>query len=157
MKIIGIDPGFERCGFAVLEKEGPKINLLTSGIIKTNKNAKFLDRQSEVADDFQALLSRYTPKVLSIEDLFFVQNITTGLKVAQVRGVLTFLAKEAGCKIVEPKPTEVKKTFCGDGKADKNAMKRMVKIMFNLEKSPKVDDVADAIAIAYFAAQNLDF
>lgn len=153
MIIIGIDPGYERCGFAVLESNQGQTALLNYGVIKTAAKTNFLARQNEIGQDFESLLARYKPELLAIEDLFFVQNVTTGLKVAQVRGVLTYLAKAAGLRVVEPKPTEVKKFFCGDGKADKKAMQQMAQLTFKLENSPKIDDAADAIAIAYWGAQ----
>jgi len=152
MIILGIDPGYERCGFAVLEKQGTTLTLLDYGIIRTSKKDDFQVRQAEIGNDFKALLERYKPEILSIEDLFFVQNVTTGLKVAQVRGVLTFLATEAGCRVIEPKPVEIKSHFCGNGKADKKTMQQMAQMTFGLEKSPKIDDAADAIAAAHFAA-----
>lgn len=152
MKVIGIDPGYERCGFAVLEQDKNACTLLNYGVIRTPAKTEFIVRQAEIGDDFLALLERYQPDLLAIEDLFFVQNITTGLKVAQVRGVLTHQAHKAGLSVLEPKPTEVKKFFCGDGQADKKAMQQMAQVTFNLEKSPKIDDAADAIAIAYWGA-----
>lgn len=157
MIILGIDPGYERCGFAVLEQSRKGVKLLNFGVIKTTADKEFNERQSEIAEDFKSLLGKYKPQVLSIEDLFFAQNVTTGLKVAQVRGVLIFLARDFGCKIREPKPTEVKKFFCGDGKADKVAMQQMAQVTFGLKFSPKIDDAADAIAIGYFAASSVDF
>ena len=153
MIVIGIDPGYERCGFAVLESANGQTKLLNYGVIKTPAKTDFLWRQSEIASDFQSLLDRYQPAVLAIEDLFFVQNVTTGLKVAQVRGVLTHLAHQAGLRVVEPKPTEVKKFFCGDGKADKKAMQQMAQLTFGLKDTPKIDDAADAIALGYWGLQ----
>lgn len=152
MIIIGIDPGYERCGFAVLSHENNKSTLLTFGIIKTGAKDDFLVRQTEIAEDFESLVKKYNPEMLAIEDLFFAKNVTTGLKVAQVRGVLTHLAHSAGLQVVEPKPTEVKKFFCGDGHADKKAMQQMAAVTFNLQNSPKIDDAADAIAMAYWGA-----
>ncbi len=158
MIFLGIDPGYERCGFAVIEKFGSaQVKLLNYGLIKTRSSDLFAVRQSEIAEDFSTLLERYKPDMLSIEDLFFAQNVTTGLKVAQVRGILTYLAHDFGCQIIEPKPVEVKKFFCGDGKADKLAMKQMAQVTFSLRSSPKIDDTADAIALAYFGAMNVDF
>ncbi len=152
MITIGIDPGYERCGFAVLQQTGNQSKLLTFGTIRTKAQTDFLVRQAEIAEDFLVLLERYKPQKLSIEDLFFAKNVTTGLKVAQIRGVLTYLAYEAGLRVIEPKPTEVKKFFCGDGCADKKAMQQMAQITFNLKDSPKIDDAADAIAMAYYGA-----
>lgn len=153
MIILGIDPGYERCGFALLEKEKSQINLKKFGVIKTSAQKNFANRQLEIAEDFQHLLDTYKPNIVSIEDLFFAQNVTTGLKVAQIRGILIYLATKAGCKIAEPKPVEVKSSFCGNGKADKKEMKRMVKLTFNLKQEPKLDDAADAIAVAFWATQ----
>lgn len=152
MIIIGIDPGYERCGFAVIKQVGSQSQLLTFGTIKTKAQTDFIARQNEIAEDFLQLLERYQPNKLAIEDLFFAQNVTTGLKVAQVRGVLTYLAYQSGLAVVEPKPTEVKKFFCGDGNADKRAMQQMAQLIFKLEYSPKIDDAADAIAMAYYGA-----
>jgi crossover junction endodeoxyribonuclease RuvC len=159
MKIIGIDPGFGLCGFAILEikknKNNPK--LINFGVIKTKPQTNFASRLLEIAEDFEHLLKKHQPQILSIEDLFFVQNVTTGMNVAHVRGVILFLAHKFGLKIVEPKPVEVKHSFTGNGKASKTEMKKMAQILFNLKKSPKTDDSADAIAVAYFATQGIDF
>ncbi|MCK5460647.1 crossover junction endodeoxyribonuclease RuvC [Candidatus Gracilibacteria bacterium] len=155
MKIIGIDPGYERCGFAILEKKNSELFLKSFGIIRTDSKTPFVERQTEIARDFSQLLKKHKPQVLSIEDLFFAQNVTTGLKVAQIRGILIYLAHEFGCRILEPKPVEIKSAFCGNGKANKVEMQKMTQIIFNLESSPKMDDAADAIAAGFFATQNL--
>ncbi|MDH3324366.1 MAG: crossover junction endodeoxyribonuclease RuvC [Candidatus Peregrinibacteria bacterium] len=145
--VLGIDPGFGLCGFAVIKDE----NLETFGVIKTSPRENFPDRLHEIAEDFQTLLDKHQPTIVSIEDLFFVQNITTGIQVAEVRGVLLFLAQKFGCQIIEPKPVEIKKCFTGSGNASKAEMKKMAKLMFKLENSPKIDDAADAIATAFYA------
>lgn len=154
MIILGIDPGYERCGFAILEKNKGKLSLLNFGVIKTSSRKDFPSRQLEIAEDFQSLLDKYKPDVLSIEDLFFAKNVTTGLKVAQVRGILIYLATKSGCLITEPKPVEVKSSFCGNGKADKKAMQQMAQMTFNLTHQPKLDDAADAIACAFWAGNS---
>ncbi len=158
MIIIGIDPGYERCGFAVLKKDRKnKVEVLTFGCMRTKSSDNFIKRQSEIAEDFKFLLKKYKPNILSIEDLFFAKNVTTGLKVAQIRGILIYLADISGCEVIEPKPVEAKSFFCGDGKADKKAMQRMAQITFNLKQTPKLDDTADSLAMAYFAAHHLKF
>jgi len=154
MKIIGIDPGFGLCGFAVLDDKNNKLDLKTFGVIKTTPKTNFADRLLEIAEDFEKLLQKHQPNVVSIEDLFFVQNVTTGMQVAQVRGIIILLAYRFGCQIVEPKPVEVKNCFTGNGQATKPDMKKMAQLLFKLEKMPRLDDAADAIAVAYFVAQN---
>ncbi len=154
MTILGIDPGFGICGFAVLcANTKREIKLKTFGVIKTKSNSYFPDRLVEIADDFKKLLDKHQPDIVSIEDLFFVQNVTTGIKVAQVRGALIYLAREYGAEIVEPKPVEVKSVFTGNGKATKTDMKTMAQKLFGLKKSPQIDDSADAIGVAYYASQ----
>jgi crossover junction endodeoxyribonuclease RuvC len=156
MKILGIDPGFGLCGFAVLEsREKSNPELKTFGVISTKPQTNFAKRLIEIADDIEHLLEKYQPDIVSIEDLFFAKNVTTGLQVAQVRGIIIYLAKKFGCQIIEPKPVEVKSSFTGNGKATKSEMKKMAKMMFHLKQNPQIDDAADAIAVALFATQRI--
>ncbi len=157
MKILGVDPGYGMCGFAVLIKAKGEMKLDTFGVIKTKPNSNFADRLLEIANDFKAILAQHKPDVVSIEDLFFVQNVTTGIQVAQVRGVLILLAHQQGAQIIEPKPIEIKQCFTGNGRAGKADMKKMAQMIFKLEKTPKLDDGVDAIAAAFYAGQNIDF
>lgn len=152
MKILGVDPGFGRCGFAVLDATNKaKPELLSFGTVTTEPNALFPARLYELAQDFETLFKKWEPEVVSIEDLFFGSNTTTAMRVASARGVILLLAERAECRIVEPKPVELKLSFTGNGKANKSEMKKMAKIQFCLEKNPKIDDAADAIAAAMWA------
>ena len=153
MITLGIDPGYERCGFAIIQKQGSGLSLLKYGVIKTSAQKDFSNRLTEIAEDFQHLLDTYKPNLVAIEDLFFVKNITTGIKVAQVRGTLIYLAKKSGCLISEPKPVEIKSTFTGNGKADKTEMQKMAQLIFKLENIPKQDDAVDAMAAAFWGSQ----
>lgn len=153
MITIGVDPGYERCGYAVIEKQGNTVSLLKFGVIKTSTQKDFSNRLLEIAEDFQHLLDNNKPNLVSIEDLFFVTNITTGIKVAQVRGTLMYLAKKSGCLIAEPKPVEIKSTFTGNGRADKIEMRKMAQLIFSLEELPKQDDAVDAIGAAFWGTQ----
>ncbi len=154
MRILGIDPGYARCGYAVLEGNVGTPHLVTAGVITTDKRLDLPVRLFEIRNDITALIERYKPQVLSIEGLHFVQSVTTGLKVAQVRGVIICEAAAAQMIIREPKPTAVKAAFTGDGSADKTAMKHMVEHMFGADKKALLDDAADAIAVAWWAMQN---
>ncbi len=152
MKILGVDPGFGRCGFAILDATNKaKPELCTFGTVTTEPNSPFPARLHELAEDFEFLLKKWEPEVVSIEDLFFGTNTTTAMRVAAARGVILLLAERAGCRVVEPKPVELKLSFTGNGKANKSEMKKMAKIQFGLEKNPKIDDAADAIAAAVWA------
>lgn len=152
MKILGIDPGFGRCGFAALDAtDKSKPELLTFGTITTQSNSPYPARLFELAEDIESLFQKWKPEVVSVEDLFFGRNTTTALKVAGARGVILFLAEKNQCRVVEPKPVEMKLSFTGNGKADKAEMKKMACLQFDLEKNPKIDDAADAIAAAMWA------
>ncbi len=152
MKILGIDPGYERCGFALLNKTNNRLELGKFGVIKTLAQKIFANRLFEITEDFEILIKSHRPDVVSIEDLFFVQNVTTGMKVAQVRGSLIYIAKKHGLPVYEPKPVEVKSVFTGNGKADKTEMQKMTQILFELNNMRLQDDAVDAIAVAFWAA-----
>lgn len=151
MIILGIDPGYERCGFAIIQYKKGNKNILQYGCIKTSAQKIFPERLTEIANDFTTLLEHFQPNIIAIEDLYFAQNVTTGLKVSQVRGVLIYLAHQAGAEILEPSPLVVKQSFTGNGKADKQAMKIMAEKQFRLVGNP-LDDTIDAIAVAYWAS-----
>lgn len=155
MKILGIDPGFGRCGFAVLEKTKTGLDLRTFGTITTAAGLPFEERLVELAADLQHVLNTHHPNIVSVEDLFFAKNVTTGIQVAHARGVILLLSQKFGCRVVHPKPNEIKLAFTGNGAADKAEMKKMAQMQFGLEKNPKIDDAADAIAAAMWAAQTL--
>lgn len=155
MIILGIDPGYGRCGYAVLQKHTRNLELLDYGTIKTEPVDYFPVRLEEIANDFVFLLKKYQPNILAIEDLFFAKNVTTGLRVSQVRGILMLLAHQHGLKVVEPKPVEIKNCFTGNGQASKSEMKRMAQIQFKLKSKPKLDDAADAIATAFYGAHTV--
>lgn len=158
MKILGVDPGYGRCGFAVLEcgqKNDPVLQ--NFGVISTDAKKELSDRLMELAEDFEQILKAVKPDVVSVEDLFFVQNITTGIQVAEARGILLLLVQRAGLKLVEPKPVEIKQCFTGNGSASKAEMQKMAQMLFGMEQQPKLDDATDAIAAAFFACRNLKF
>lgn len=149
-RIIGIDPGYDRLGFGVIEGD----RALAYGVITTPKG-KIEERLKEIAADLRGLFTKYQPTLLVIEDLFFSKNVTTALKVAQVRGVVMMLAADAGISIVEVKPNEVKMAITGYGRADKKQIQEMVKTVFQLREIPQPDDAADALAIAWMGTQRV--
>lgn len=148
MKVLGIDPGYAICGYAVLSGE----SLVSFGAIRTPAGLPFSERLREIGSDIEALLDRFQPDLVGLEGLHFVQNVTTGLQVAQVRGVILYLCAARGIRVLEPKPTAVKASFTGDGAADKQAVQRMARHTFGVE--PALDDAADAIAVAWWTTKN---
>lgn len=147
-RVLGLDPGYGRLGFGVLEVENDP-TYVTCGVITTQAERSSADRLKEIAADVRQLIERYKPDLIVIEELFFAQNVTTGLKVAEVRGVLLLLAAEAGIPTVEVKPVEVKMAVTGQGNADKGQVQKMITMLLKLDKTPSPDDAADALAIAW--------
>lgn len=144
-RILGFDPGYGRLGYGVIE--GKKA--LAYGVITTEKDVAMGERLAEIAADVRTLLAKHRPDIVVIEELFFSKSVTTALKVAEVRGALLLLAAEHGATVVEVKPNEVKLALTGYGRADKRQMQDMVRTVFGLVQSPKIDDAADALAIAW--------
>lgn len=149
MIILGFDPGYGRLGFGVLRKDKAKITVVTSGVITTPAKTPAPDRLVEIGRDVEALLSKYRPNLMAIEEIFFVQSTTTALRVSEVRGLLLYLCAKRGISIVEVQPTQVKLALTGYGKADKKQIQEMTKTVLGLKAIPKPDDAADALAIAW--------
>lgn len=149
MIICGIDPGYDRAGYAFLQVENNKVSVSAYGLVSTSKNADFSSRFLELGKDFQDLFDRYKPDYLYIEKLFMGRNTTTVLPVAEIRGLLRYLAGLRSIPFYEIAPKTVKKNVSGYGNADKNQMIRAVTLLLNLSEAPKSDDAADALAIAF--------
>lgn len=145
MRIIGIDPGIERTGFAVLEQEkGGKICVLDCGQIFTNKDQPFAARLQDLANDLKTLLLLWKPVAAGVEQLYFSKNVKTAMKVSHARGVILELLEEHGVPIFELNPGQIKVAAAGHGKASKQEVKKM--IQYTLGIYLKNDDTADAIA-----------
>jgi crossover junction endodeoxyribonuclease RuvC len=147
MRVIAIDPGYDRLGVAVMENTGGVENLVYSACIESSRADTLSDRLVTVGEEFARLLALYKPDALGIETLFFNKNIKTAIGVAQARGVLLYLAKQAGCAVYEFGPQEIKSAVTGYGKSDKQGVIDM--IMRLVKDAPKkaLDDEYDAIAI----------
>ena len=155
MVVLGIDPGYGRCGCGAIASDDAAQNgwrHLGSGVITTGTEQAFPDRLLEIIGDLEQLVEQYEPEMLVIEELFFAKNTTTALKVAQVRGAIIVEARKAGLQVVEVKPNEVKQALTGYGAADKKQMQEMVKSVFGLNQVPQPDDAADALAVAWTGA-----
>ncbi len=156
-RILGIDPGYGRCGFAVIEAVGGSYTCLTHGVISTSKGLELELRLLEIARDLERVIDAYKPSVLVIEQLFFAKSTTTALKVAEARGVITMTGAKHGMEVIHVKPNEVKLALTGYGGADKRQMQEMVRIAFGLKEIPKPDDAADALAVALTGATKARF
>jgi crossover junction endodeoxyribonuclease RuvC len=150
MRILGIDPGFERLGIAIIEKEkASKEKLLFSECFKTSKSLEFTERLKLIGARIEELVGEYKPEYLGIETLFFETNKTTAMRVAEVRGAILYISAKYGLKICEYSPLQIKSAVTGYGKADKQAVMMMVPKLIKIEGERKmIDDELDAIAIA---------
>lgn len=148
MKILGIDPGFATLGFAILEKRSPQPHALTWGVIQTSPRLPHANRLAEISSDLTSLLSSQPVDLACVEELFFLNNITTGIPVAQARGVVLSILAQHNLPILEIKPSEVKLSICGNGRAEKSQVQKMTQTLLHLPSLPRPDDAADALAIA---------
>ena len=148
MRILGIDPGTGICGFGVIDIKKGKPTLVDAGVISTPAHTPLPERLEDIYDSLHEIITETKPDVVSIEKLFFMQNITTGISVAEARGVCILVAKQSKLPIFEYSPNEIKKTMTGFGHADKKQMQEMVRLHLKLDQVPKPDDAADALAAA---------
>jgi len=154
MRILGIDPGYGITGFGVVDARRGKMQLLGCGAITTPAGMEFSARLEIIYNDMQALLQKTKPDAVAIEELFFGQNVTTGIGVAQSRGVILLAIRQAGLPVYSYKPSQVKQAVVGYGNATKHQVQDMTKRLLGLDAMPKPDDAADAIAIALCHARS---
>ena len=148
MRILGIDPGFAITGYSIIDYVGNKFNLITSGAVTTEAGVSFPLRLEKIYRDLDVIIKEYKPDAMSIEELFFNNNAKTAINVAQARGVTLVVARMNGLATYEYTPLQIKQAVTGYGRADKMQVQRMVKMILNTEKLPKLDDITDSMAIA---------
>ena len=148
MRILGIDPGYGITGFGLVEGERGQFRLLRCGAITTPAGMDFSARLEIIYEDMKKLIEMAKPDQVAIEELFFGQNVTTGIGVAQSRGVILLAIRQAGLEVVSYTPMQVKQAVVGYGNATKHQVMDMTRRILNLNEMPKPDDAADAIAIA---------
>ncbi len=148
MRIIGIDPGIGRCGWGVIDFGKGKLTTLNYGCIETSPKKSVGERLEEVYSEISKLIKKYSPQVLSIEELFFNNNAKTAFVVGQARGVILLAAAQQKLEIAIYTPLQVKLALTGYGRAEKPQVGQMVKVLLNLKEIPKPDDTADGLAIA---------
>ena len=154
MRILGIDPGYGITGFGLIEAQRGNCQLLRCGAITTPAGMDFSARLEIIYEDMRQLLEMAKPDAVAIEELFFGQNVTTGIGVAQSRGVILLAIRQAGLEVTAYKPSQVKQAVVGYGNASKHQVQDMTKRLLRLQEMPKPDDAADAIAIALCHARS---
>ena len=154
MRILGIDPGYGITGFGLIEADRGNSRLLQCGAITTPAGMDFSARLEIIYEDMRQLLQTAKPDAVAIEELFFGQNVTTGIGVAQSRGVILLAIRQAGLEVTSYKPMQVKQAVVGYGNATKHQVQDMTRRRWGLSAMPKPDDAADAIAIALCHARS---
>ena len=149
MKILGIDPGIGICGFGLIKTSGINDSkVLDYGAITTEVDAPLPSRLKELYDSLEQVFKETQPDLVAIEKLFFSKNITTGIAVAEARGIVLLVAEQSSIQVYEYTPNEIKKTLTGYGAADKSQIQEMVRLHLGLKEKPRPDDAADALALA---------
>src|SRR5690554_811881 len=148
MVIMGIDPGIAIVGYGIVNYTGNKFVPIDYGAIKTCSSMELSQRLLCIFNGLEEIIEKYAPDAISIEELFFNKNIKTALTVGQGRGVAVLAAARSNVEVFEYTPLQVKQSVVGYGRAEKSQVQQMIKIILNLEKIPKPDDVADALAVA---------
>ena len=148
MMILGIDPGTAIAGYGILQSDGDELALIAYGAITTPSNWEMPRRLQHIYAELITLIAKYQPTDAVVEKLFFSKNVRTALSVGQARGVALLAAAQSGVSIHEYTPLQVKQAVVGYGRADKNQIQQMVKMLLQLDSIPQPDDAADALAIA---------
>ncbi len=157
MTVLAIDPGFGRCGVAVLEGSGAQASLLYSSCIETGAKEVFSTRLLFVANEIIQLIETYTPEAIAIEELYFTNNAKTALNVAEVRGMLIYLAVSRNIPLIEYNPLSIKIAITGYGRATKEQVTKMVEKLVKLPQKIMLDDEYDAIALGLTALAGVRF
>jgi crossover junction endodeoxyribonuclease RuvC len=148
MRIIGIDPGTGILGFGVIEVTKGKPQLVDAGVIRTPAKEDDAVRLLTIFEELTDIIGQTKPQEMSVEKLFFAQNVTTAMTVAQARGVVLLTGQQAGLTIYEYTPLQIKQALTGYGRAEKKQIQEMVRVILKLKIIPKPDDCADALAAA---------
>lgn len=157
MRILGIDPGFAITGYSIIDYIGNKFNLIESGAVTTKAGEPFPERLSKLYTDINLIIDQYKPEAISVEELFFNNNVKTAINVAQARGIILVAGCQKNIPTYEYTPLQVKQAVVGYGRADKIQVQKMVKTILKVEKLPKLDDITDSMAIAICHAHSAKF
>ncbi len=155
MRILGVDPGIATIGFGLLVSDNGSFHLERCGVITTPAHTRLSSRLNSIFTDLTELIRMLKPECVSVEELFFNTNITTGISVAHGRGVILLACEQEGVPVYEYTPLQVKQAVTGYGRAEKKQVMEMVRRLCSLREVPKPDDAADAVALAICHARSV--
>jgi len=148
MRIFGIDPGSERTGYGCIDSSGGRHQLITCGSLSAPARSTFPEKLLLIHSGLQALLEQHRPECMAIENIFFAKNVRSALKLGHARGIALLAASQASIPVVEYSPAEIKRSVVGYGRAEKQQVQGMMKLLLGLDAVPSPHDVADALAVA---------
>jgi crossover junction endodeoxyribonuclease RuvC len=148
MKVLAVDPGYDRVGIALLSRDGVKEACLHSECFETDRRASFEERLYTIGAHVEALMKKFNPEMMALERLYFNTNQKTAMQVAEMRGALLYLAAKHTLPVYEFTPAQIKQGVTGSGRSDKQSVERMVHILLPLAKKKRHDDEYDALALA---------
>lgn len=154
--ILGIDPGFGRMGWGVVEKVGGEWKAVACGCVETKAGLPFKERLIALHQNLKKIIIKYQPSRAAVEDLFFAKNVKTAMRVGEARGVIILTLVEAGLPVYEFTPLQVKQAMTGYGRAEKRQVERMLIMQLNIKKKIRPDDAVDALAVALTGAVSLN-
>ncbi|MFP3896068.1 MAG: crossover junction endodeoxyribonuclease RuvC [Anaerolineales bacterium] len=148
MLVLGLDPGLATTGYGLVAGDGRDLSAVSYGVIRTPANTPVGERLAKIHGEMSCLLDEYGPDVAAVEELFFCKNVRTAMMVGEARGVLLLALAQAGLQIAEYTPLQIKEGITGYGRAEKEQVQEMVRVLLRLEEVPRPDDAADALALA---------
>ena len=148
MFVLGIDPGLSRCGYGVVERRGHRQRAVAAGVVRTSSTDNVPDRLAELQAEMRSLIADFAPSVVAVERVLFQTNVRTAMGVGQASGIVMAEAISAGCRVVEYSPNEVKLAVTGDGRAEKEQIEVMVRLLLDIDKPLQPVDAADALGVA---------
>ncbi len=158
MRILGIDPGTGILGFGVIDVDARgKAKLVDGGVVRTPVKQPDSERLLTIYEELSEIITAHKPEVMSVEKLFFAQNVTTAMSVSQARGVVLLCGEQNGMTLFEYTPQQIKMAVTGYGKAEKSQVQEMVRVVLGLKEVPKPDDCADALAAAICHSNSVKF
>lgn len=155
MLILGIDPGLATTGYGIINGKGNNLEIVTYGSITTPKDKEYSKRLKKIYDEICKLIESFKPTIMAIEELFFCRNVKSALNVGQARGVIILAGSKKNIEVREYTPLQIKQAITGFGRANKNQVQEMVKLLLNLKYCPCPDHAADALAAAICCAHSL--
>lgn len=157
MRILGIDPGFGRMGYGVIEQVKGKWTHVAHGLVETPPKKSFVERLEQLHNELNELIKKYRPTQAGVEELFFAKNVTTAIQVGQARGVILLTLVQHKISVYEFTPLEVKQAITGYGRAEKQQIQKMIPLLLDMKKIRLQDDAADALAIALTTGVSSEF